>query len=88
MNYWVLSLNLNTIQPVFGKLLIWTITINYKKCIFENDFICLDCLIWFQQMMYEIFFLFFPENRSCHFMQIVSIGNNLHEMSNPAFWEK
>ena len=21
-------------------------------------------------------------------MQIVSIGDNLHEMSNPAFWEK
>ena len=30
----------------------------------------------------EIFFLFFPENRIWHFMQIVSIGDNLHEMSN------
>ena len=28
-----------------------------------------------------IFFLFFPENRIWHFMQIVSIGDNLHEMS-------
>ena len=30
------------------------------------------------------FFLFFPENRICYFMQIVSnvfIGDNLHEMS-------
>ena len=38
-----------------------------------------------------IFFLFFPENRIWHFMQIVSIGDNLHEMSNPDFkenWEK
>ena len=23
-----------------------------------------------------------------HFMQIVSNGDNLHEMSNPVFWEK
>ena len=35
-----------------------------------------------------IFFLFFPENRIWHFMQIVSNGDNLHEMSNPVFWEK
>ena len=34
------------------------------------------------------FFLFFPENRIWHFMQIVSIGDNLHEMLNPVFWEK
>ena len=34
-----------------------------------------------------IFFLFFPENRIWHFMQIVSLGDNLHEMSNPVFWE-
>ena len=27
------------------------------------------------------FFVFFPENRIWHFMQIVSIGDNLHEMS-------
>ena len=31
------------------------------------------------------FFLFFPENRLWHFMQIVSIGDNLHEMSKPVF---
>ena len=35
-----------------------------------------------------IFFLFFPVNRIWHFMQIVSWGDNLHEMSNPVFWEK
>ena len=29
--------------------------------------------------------LYFPENRIWHFMQIVSIGDNLHEMSNPLF---
>ena len=33
----------------------------------------------------EMFFLFFPGNRTIHFMQIVS---NLHEMSNPVFLEK
>ena len=35
-----------------------------------------------------IFFLFFLENRIWHFMQIVSSEDNLHEMSNPVFWEK
>ena len=30
-----------------------------------------------------IVFLFFPENRIWHFMQIVSIGDNLHEISYP-----
>ena len=34
-----------------------------------------------------IIFLFFPENRVWHFMQIVSIGDNLHEMPNPVYWE-
>ena len=35
-----------------------------------------------------IFFIFFLENRIWRFMQIVSIGDNLHQMSKPAFWEK
>ena len=30
--------------------------------------------------------LFFPEQRVWHFMQIVSSGDNSHEMSNPFFW--
>ena len=30
----------------------------------------------------------FPENRIWYFMQIVSNGVNLHEMSNIVFWEK
>ena len=29
------------------------------------------------------FFLFFLESRIWHFMQIVSLGDNLHEVSNP-----
>ena len=35
-----------------------------------------------------IFFLFFPENRLLHFMQIVSLGDNLHGISKPTFFEK
>ena len=30
-------------------------------------------------------FLFFLENRIWHFMQIVSFGDNLHEVSDPIF---
>ena len=36
----------------------------------------------FSRQHFQIFFFSFPENRIRHFMQIVSIGDNLHEMSN------
>ena len=35
-----------------------------------------------------IFFLVFQEIKFRHFMQIVSIGDDLHEQSNPVFSEK
>ena len=35
-----------------------------------------------------VFFLFFPENWIGYFMQIVSITDTLHEISNPVTWEK
>ena len=35
-----------------------------------------------------IFFLFFQVSRIWHFMQIVSIGDSLHEMLNLVPWEK
>ena len=35
-----------------------------------------------------MFFLVFPENKLWHFMQIASLGDNLHEMSEPVFMEK
>ena len=55
----------------------------------------------FNRQHFEVFFLFFLENRICHFMQIVSCfflenrichfmqivstGDNLHEVSDPIF---
>ena len=39
----------------------------------------------FSRKHFEIFFLFFLENRIWHFMQIVSNGDNLHEVSDPIF---
>ena len=33
-------------------------------------------------------FKYFTENRIWQFMQIVSNGDNLHEMSKPVLWEK
>ena len=41
----------------------------------------------FSRQHIEIFFLFFPGNIIEHFMQTVSNGDNLHEMSNPVFWK-
>ena len=37
----------------------------------------------FSRRHIEILFLFFPENGIWHFMQAVSIGDNLHEILNP-----
>ena len=39
---------------------------------------------------FSVFFFFFfsPENRLWHFMQIVAIEDNLHELLKPIFWEK
>ena len=42
----------------------------------------------FSRQHFEIFFLFFSENRIRHFLQIVSNGDNLHAMSLPVFWGK
>ena len=39
-------------------------------------------------IMNFFFFLFSPENKTRHFMQIVSFGDNLLEMSNPVSLEK
>ena len=39
-------------------------------------------------IFFFFFFFFFSENRLWHFMQIVFIGDNSHEMSNLVFWEK
>ena len=40
--------------------------------------ICMKCQIQFLE----------EKNTRQHFVQIVFIGDNLHEMSNPVFWEK
>ena len=37
---------------------------------------------------FEIFLFFSPKNKIQHFMQIVSLGDNLHKMSNPISREK
>ena len=42
----------------------------------------------FSRQHTEFFFLFLLEKKFLCFMQIFSIGDNLHEMSNPVFWEK
>ena len=42
-----------------------------------------------KQIELVIFFLFFfPEHRIWHFMQMVSNGEHLHEISNPVSWDK
>ena len=43
---------------------------------------------FFSWQHFEIFFYFSPENKIRYFMQIVFTRDNLHEVSNPVFWEK
>ena len=45
------------------------------------------CQSWLNQQT-MIFFLCSPEIRIGHFMQIVSIDDDRHEMSSSVFWEK
>ena len=35
----------------------------------------------------KYFFLVFPGKWLCHFMQIVSLGDNLHEIAKPIFYK-
>ena len=42
----------------------------------------------FIKLHIEVFFLYFPENKVWHLVQIVYNGDSKHEMSNPVFWEK
>ena len=43
---------------------------------------------FFSRWQIDVIFLFFRENRIWQFMQIVSLGDNLHELSIPVFSEK
>ena len=36
----------------------------------------------------KYFSYFFQKIGFCHLMQIVSLGDNLHEITKPIFWEK
>ena len=74
--------------------------LHYKLTVFTNDAITCKTkdirpiypvtTLWANSAddKLTIFFLFSPENRFCNFMQIVSIGDILYEMSKPVFWEK
>ena len=44
--------------------------------------------LWANSADDKLLFFLLPEYKIWHFAQIVSIGDNLHEMSNPVSWEK
>ena len=59
----------------------------WASCYYYSLTLLLSGLI--QQMANWWYFSYsFSENRLWHFMQIASLGDNLHEMSKPIFWEK
>ena len=54
---------------------------------YVSEFLCsfMICMLGksFSKQRFRYFVLFFPENRLWLFMQIVSLGDNLHEISKP-----
>ena len=68
---------------------------NIRLCISSIAFPCDSTLtlstlgkIFSRRHIWNIFVLFFPKNRIWHFMQNVSNGDSLLEMSNLVFWKK
>ena len=62
----------STLFAIFFRLIIWHLHLTTLWADSADD-----------KLM--IIFLFFLENRIWHFMQIVSLGDNLHEVSDPIF---
>ena len=65
------------------KTLCWH---TYVKCIIQSQ--RKNPCNLFKCNKFHMFSYFFQEYRIWHFMQMGSIGDNLHEMSNCVFWEK
>ena len=60
--------------------------LNYTHGKFNRREIDYISFYFFQKKKHDL--TFFPENKIWHFMQILSNGDNLHEMSTPVFWKK
>ena len=79
-----------------AKCIFWSGTSKFEysiRALFVLHIICIYCsACWVKTSADDIlnffFFKFFPENRLWPFMQIISSGDNLHEMSMPIFWER
>ena len=72
---WNLTLTRNNYNWILGKR---------QECRLQLTLSTLDDI--FSRRHFEIF-LFSPENRLWHFMQIVPYGDNVYNMSKPIFWE-
>ena len=66
-----------------------TVTKIYVAIIWEKQYLAFTTL-WANSADDKliIILLFSPQNRLWHFMQIISLGDNLHEMSKSIFWKK
>ena len=81
--YYVSWRNKKNVCPIFP--LIWSYPLRLSALPLSWLLNLYHCLGIFSSWQIDIF-LFFPENRLWHFMQIVSsTGDNLHEMSKPYF---
>ena len=70
---------------------IFLLTVAIRSFLFEGAHVLSFTTLWANSADDKTIgdiFLTFPWNRIWHFIQIVFIGDNLHEMSNPVFFEK
>ena len=88
LNYRISMINLNILCTYwFYECSV----VDKKKCPLyfltdHNFFIFFTLLVNLAGDKLIIVFLFFQDYRIWHFVQIVSIGENMHEMSKPVFW--
>ena len=67
-----------------GTVIVWWFGRDCKA----HHWVVMLCMLEKHQQTFWNIFLFFLENRLWYFMQIVSYGDNLHEMSKSIFWKK
>ena len=78
------SIHLNRRVFIMVLLMAWRLALGRRARAGFTSLVC-QIKIPADNILNKIFFLFFPENWLRHFMQIVSSGDNLHEMPKPIF---
>ena len=72
----------------FQNIIIIISSFNFSDILIEYTILTLTINNLGKIFSSQQFEIFLPENRIWHFKQIISIGDDLHEKSDPVFLEK